>query len=234
MLILQDERRLFQATGRSKCEINIDDNLSLRLQGIRVSTLRTASKPSDTLRGQWIGPNIFKYGDWWNLAQTCGDDVDSTTGEELEIAFGRARIWDTLPRHSPSGYIEKRVLCESPALGDVRQEIRYPEELELAADDFQVRHIDTDLVVPIIRGTFEQRLFIDDECRIVIAHEACIEGDEVWLVMGSALPYILRPLATRGYEFKGEAYVHGIMDGEYLVDKFKRSDIKSDVLSDKQ
>lgn len=38
--------------------------------------------------------------------------------------------------------------------------------------------------------------------------------------MGAAVPYILRRLDTGTYHFQGEAYVHGIMDGEYLIDKY--------------
>lgn len=40
-------------------------------------------------------------------------------------------------------------------------------------------------------------------------------GDEIWLFGGGRTPYILRPTAEqRQYIFVGEAYVHGIMDGE--------------------
>ncbi|TQV93021.1 hypothetical protein V2A60_003666 [Cordyceps javanica] len=40
-------------------------------------------------------------------------------------------------------------------------------------------------------------------------------GDQVWLFAGGRTPYILRPTNQPGqYTFIGEAYVHGIMDGE--------------------
>ncbi|KAJ6780462.1 hypothetical protein PWT90_01828 [Aphanocladium album] len=41
------------------------------------------------------------------------------------------------------------------------------------------------------------------------------EGDQVWLFAGGRTPYILRPTGRPGkFIFIGEAYVHGIMDGE--------------------
>ncbi|KAJ3479100.1 hypothetical protein NLG97_g8406 [Lecanicillium saksenae] len=41
------------------------------------------------------------------------------------------------------------------------------------------------------------------------------EGDQIWLFSGGRTPYILRPTGRPGrYIFIGEAYVHGIMDGE--------------------
>lgn len=31
------------------------------------------------------------------------------------------------------------------------------------------------------------------------------------------MPFILRKLSTGSFHFKGESYIHGIMDGEYLL-----------------
>lgn len=41
------------------------------------------------------------------------------------------------------------------------------------------------------------------------------EGDIVFVIRGADVPYVLRPRAD-AYELIGEAYVHGIMDGEAL------------------
>lgn len=51
------------------------------------------------------------------------------------------------------------------------------------------------------------------------------EGDQVWLFSGGRTAYILRPTSRQGeFTFIGEAYVHGVMDGEAAEgkeDKFK-------------
>lgn len=48
-------------------------------------------------------------------------------------------------------------------------------------------------------------------------------GDQVWLFAGGRTPYILRPTDSPGqYSFVGEAYVHGIMDGEAAAGKLDR------------
>ena len=39
------------------------------------------------------------------------------------------------------------------------------------------------------------------------------KGDEIWLLEGARVPFILRP-GQHGYTFIGESYVHGFMDGE--------------------
>ena len=44
-------------------------------------------------------------------------------------------------------------------------------------------------------------------------------GDRVWLVRGGGVPLVLRPRGGGdGWEFVGEAYVHGIMYGEGFRD----------------
>ena len=42
------------------------------------------------------------------------------------------------------------------------------------------------------------------------------KGDEVWILAGGKVPYILRPLGNDKYEFIGEAYLDGIMYGEVV------------------
>lgn len=42
------------------------------------------------------------------------------------------------------------------------------------------------------------------------------EGDSVWVVPGVHVPFILRPAMDDNFVVIGEAYVHGIMDGELL------------------
>ena len=51
--------------------------------------------------------------------------------------------------------------------------------------------------------------------RIGVVHKSAQVGDQVWLCRGAKVPYILRPLeADAEYEFMGEAYVDGIMEGQ--------------------
>ncbi|KAK4040403.1 hypothetical protein C8A01DRAFT_15705 [Parachaetomium inaequale] len=50
-----------------------------------------------------------------------------------------------------------------------------------------------------------------------VCSETCEVGDEVWLLEGGAVPYVLRRKSEdsrRRFMFRGECYVHGAMDGE--------------------
>lgn len=38
----------------------------------------------------------------------------------------------------------------------------------------------------------------------------------MWVIIGADVPFILRPAADDGFLLVGEAYVHGIMDGDFV------------------
>ena len=41
-------------------------------------------------------------------------------------------------------------------------------------------------------------------------------GDCIYIVIGSNVPYVLRPVPGGNLKLIGEAYVYGIVDGEWL------------------
>ncbi|KAK4498991.1 hypothetical protein PRZ48_009502 [Zasmidium cellare] len=59
-----------------------------------------------------------------------------------------------------------------------------------------------------------RRFFRTGDHQLGVGFKATRPGDEVWLLAGGRVPYVLRPLSNGNYEFQGEAYVHGIMKGE--------------------
>jgi hypothetical protein len=74
-----------------------------------------------------------------------------------------------------------------------------------------------DVGMSILRCTTRKRLFKTDTGLLGIAHRSLEVGDKVFVLMGADMPFVLRPLGGNYYSFGGEAYVHGIMDGEMLV-----------------
>jgi hypothetical protein len=71
----------------------------------------------------------------------------------------------------------------------------------------------------------ERRLFTMSTQRLGKGPTSIQKGDEVWILRGAKVPYILRPVRDGKYELVGEAYVHGIMQGETVsnnaIDEFK-------------
>jgi len=50
-------------------------------------------------------------------------------------------------------------------------------------------------------------------------YNVCCPGDQVVIFPNASTPFILRQHSEDGWTFLGEAYVHGIMQGEFLKDK---------------
>ena len=62
-------------------------------------------------------------------------------------------------------------------------------------------------------------LFSADGGWLGVCREDCQVGDEVWVLEGGRVPYVLRPVIGSNpgsYTFMGEAYLHGAMNGEML------------------
>ena len=60
--------------------------------------------------------------------------------------------------------------------------------------------------------------------------QALREGDEIWLLKGAEVPFILRKVAgTNRHRLVGHAYVHGIMYGE-MAEKLKQGGLRTVVL----
>jgi hypothetical protein len=73
-----------------------------------------------------------------------------------------------------------------------------------------------------------RRLFRTEQNLLGIAAKSIKPGDGIWLVPGSRVPLILRKLSNGHYIFVGEAYLHGIMNGEAMVAEARFEDITVD------
>lgn len=61
-----------------------------------------------------------------------------------------------------------------------------------------------------------RRPFISDQGYVGLAPDYAKEGDVVVIFLGAKFPYILRKNDDGTHHFVGEAYVHGIMYGEFM------------------
>jgi hypothetical protein len=62
-----------------------------------------------------------------------------------------------------------------------------------------------------------------DDGKLGLAPRSTENGDEIWIFMGATTPFVLRKLDEldgdkKVYRFIGNAYVHGVMKGEAMVD----------------
>jgi hypothetical protein len=74
-------------------------------------------------------------------------------------------------------------------------------------------------------------LFVTEKGYLGMASVTLEVGDEAWALAGGHVPLILRPTGTSGDEFQlvGEAYIHGVMQGEAVSD-VQEGDLREVVL----
>jgi hypothetical protein len=74
-------------------------------------------------------------------------------------------------------------------------------------------------------------LFVTERGDLGMGPTVLEAGDEVWILPGADVPLILRRSASSGEEYRlvGEAYVHGIMQGE-AVAGVQEKDLKKVIL----
>lgn len=63
-----------------------------------------------------------------------------------------------------------------------------------------------------------RRMFHTEKKYFGIGPQSIEVGDEVWLLRGANVPFVLRRLEVGNYQVIGEVYVHGVMHGEALKD----------------
>lgn len=63
---------------------------------------------------------------------------------------------------------------------------------------------------------FKRRPFLSEQGYVGLAPSHAEAGDVIVIIYGAIVPFILREVGNGGYNLVGEAYVHGIMDGEYI------------------
>lgn len=67
-----------------------------------------------------------------------------------------------------------------------------------------------------IDSMFKRRPFLSEEGYVGLAPSHAEVKDVIVIIYGAIVPFVLRDLGNGQYQFIGEAYVHGIMDGEYI------------------
>jgi len=72
------------------------------------------------------------------------------------------------------------------------------------------------MYVELMRYQKSRRPFLSDSGYVGLAPGSSEKGDVVVIFRGAKFPYVLRRNGDGTYRFLGEAYVHGIMYGEYL------------------
>lgn len=212
--------RLYNATGSSRAKIVLDDSDDLCLRGVLLGVIKDISDSDGCgVEEDIVSDAVRPGGEWSRLATSlCPSDcIYQPTGEPIHIAYGRLLIRDYLP--------EDHTRAERMARPQSTLEIPGPIATALHHGADGEKYLKTDKITERIAISCRwDRLALLTSGHMGLVHQSCAVDDEVWLLMGGDMPFILHPLATDKYEFKGEAYIHGVMEGEHLIQKYKPAD----------
>lgn len=190
----------------------------LPVRGIRIGKVVARTDPPGNFMGNVaVGAAVLDGGTWQSFARTAAD-FDGRyppTGEPIDVAFYRTRVWDALPEEG----MNRRSRIQPPGVNDFPAFTPPP---SARAMENLLRRTRDDVAGRVLNGTTRKRLVRSNTGYLGLARR-CVElGDELWVLMGLDTPCVLRRVGPGRsgedyYAWGGEAYVHGAMDGEVLL-----------------
>ncbi|KAJ9609923.1 hypothetical protein H2200_006252 [Cladophialophora chaetospira] len=223
--------KIYNASGSSRIGSqgqNASDP-ALRCEGLRIGVITVLSNPAGNLMNdnRGIGVRVLHGGEWHELARSvCGrGGIYYPTGESADVAYKRLRVNDVFPSFKRRSRTQLPVDLPEPA------DFAFVAVSPNSGDNYIDGDVN-DIGRSILCATTRRRMFVTDTGYMGLTHRSNRIGDEIWVLMGADMPVTLHPVSLetglqsatssiltecRKFEFRGESYCHGIMDGEALV-----------------
>ncbi|KAH7070319.1 heterokaryon incompatibility protein-domain-containing protein, partial [Paraphoma chrysanthemicola] len=100
------------------------------------------------------------------------------------------------------------MIDQDPLLAEYYRRLREDEQ-----EPIPIVEAEANSYASVIARVCGRLLFVTDGKLVGLGDPNVIDGDEVWLLPGTEMPFILRSTSSNHHLLVGEAYVHGIMDG---------------------
>lgn len=223
-----DVPHLFLASGSTQAISPDEHDWLLAVQGIKVGVIvKRTDPPGHMVSGTGqnaLGPGTAWDGPWHSFARdNATNSIYAPTDEPIDFAFQRLCIWDSMPDEGVYGRRSRKgPLTYIPPVSP----LSYKQSKAGVWKVFGPKH---SIGEAVLKATVRKRMFVTDSGYLGIAHRSLQIGDQVWILMGADMPCILRSISseTSGsepgkYLFGGESYVHGIMDGEFLIEAARK------------
>jgi len=204
---------LFRASGETKPVVDTEPGSNgIRFEGVRVDTItRIIDIKSLLSRSTDKSTSVTELG----LRELAADAISSTiypfTTEPAWMAYFRTLTADrsALSPRIADSYRSANFARFSDV--DLQHPDRIPAAIPASLWDEISRTVET-----IIE---DKVMFVTAKGYLGLGQEACKVGDTVCIFLGGEVPFVVRAEhydEADGYQFLGECYVHGIMDGEAM------------------
>ncbi|KAH7303227.1 heterokaryon incompatibility protein-domain-containing protein [Stachybotrys elegans] len=170
---------------------------------------------------------LFQHKAFRELHSACLKHLDSypATGQDVTTAFAMTLIGGRLNERMKwfGTSVETYAARFLDFFDTFFMPTNAPEEAAARGETmsgFYKMGLDRFFVQDILDTYCERRLFTTDTGYMGLGHHEMLEGDVIAVVFGLQWPCVLRPLGDGNDEFAfiGEAYCHGMMDGEGMKD----------------
>ena len=94
----------------------------------------------------------------------------------------------------------------------------------------QLSDRDVNLAVSQLLQKYPGAFVIVGDSGLGLMPHSAQRGDEVWLLRGAVVPFVLRPAEGGKYRLVGESYIHGAMFGEMMTEEVKASFRKIEIV----
>lgn len=216
-------------------EISVDSR-TLRIRGLEVDTVSRIGNPRTNIRQEHLVPlnntklarfqqdffNKVGYSDQITIVSSrrvrmwekIGLSLKSyPTGEDVATAYYRTLAANMVPEDATPTYLEKcyQLYYRDNAVEMMRAGFLRPGEQDIDSAMYK------DLVgysSQVFSVTHGRNIFVTKKGYMGLCPRSTRLGDKVVVLFGGRTPFILRKARKGRYEFLGECYVHGIMNGE--------------------
>jgi YD repeat-containing protein len=192
----------FSAGGSVMEKLDWDYETGLQLCGKLVDTVSAAG--TTRLSYDESGDAVAQIRSWWKEAkQLANERIVRSPGSSMNIDAFQSLCHQL--SFDNSGFYR----------GDGRTKRRASLLVELDPTQDAEHRAQQTLIFGSIRGRI---LFVTSTGWLGLAPHGTQEGDLIYVILGSSVPYVLRPRKdeAQAFELIGEAYVQGIMNGEAL------------------
>lgn len=216
-LLYNERATQYRTTGCSRVVRNEGSNMSrLSLQGVKFDAIHRLGPVAWYEPKKALNAVVLDGGGWSQIAtESFPGGFYAATGESVGQAFARTRIWD---RQWQPSKRRKRL---------TRTEYRTLPEIAFQEGSGNLRDLlIRDSIDRLVRDkTRNQVFFITSKVYMGLGPHGMQEGDQIYLLLGGLLPFVLRPNPDDStFKLVGICYVHGIMDGEGLLEARARQD----------